>query len=219
MSSASRLHEDRQQTNASHKNDGNADKPTLNVTSGHGQTTSRTSGGRAVFPITTAKLKYGGWNLLCVFGQSIVSWTVISEGLRFLIPVLGQRLSKLPIPGFSLLSRYQATYRWDLANTMAVFLFLAMWSLWGMILKTYLGSDEHFQRQGWDPHRYRRLVMVLGKLILSCDLILFYIAMVQMGWSGSVFSFPALVASAAYLAVIIFVKLKSITLEKQAFGP
>lgn len=100
--------------------------------------------------------------ILVVLG--ITYWTVISEGLRFLIPVLGQRLSKLPIPGLSFLARYQATYRLDLANTMSVFLFLAMWSLWGMILKTYLGSDEHFHRQGWSPDRYRTLVMVLGKL-------------------------------------------------------
>ena len=147
MNSVTIHYDERHDAHAPHKNDGHPDKPPLNVTCVQPQTTNRPVAVRRLWPITLAKLKYWGWNLLVIVVLSIIYWTVISEGLRFLIPVLGQRLSKLPIPGFSLLARYEATYRLDLANAMAVFLFLAMFSLWGMILKTYLGSDEHLHRQ------------------------------------------------------------------------
>lgn len=163
-----------------------------------------------------AKLKSLAWNVLTLFSLGIIYWTIISEGLRLLMPVLGQKLHKASLPGFSYLDRFEATYRLDLAHGLAVFLFIATWNLWGMVLKSMLGSDEHFRRYGWNPQAFKRVVMVLGKVILCADAILFYIAMTQMGWSGTVFSIPALIATAGYVAILVFVKLVSVNLEKVA---
>lgn len=163
-----------------------------------------------------AAVKLWIWNGLSIVVLGITYWAVISEGLRVLLPTLGQRLSKLPIPGFSYFGSFEATFRLDLAHGLSIFLFIAMWSLWGLILRYWLGSDLHFRNSGWeDPEAYKRIVLVLGVVILLADALLFYIAMTQMSWSGSNFSFVALIASAGYVAILVFVKLVSLNLSSK----
>lgn len=163
-----------------------------------------------------AKLKSWAWDIVSGIILGIIYWTVISEGLRLLLPVLGQRIHKVPIPGFSYFDRFEATHRLDLAHGLSIFLFIAMWKLWALILEDRLGSDQHFRDSGWeDTDAYKSLVLLLGRVILGADAVLFYIAMTQMGWSGSAFSIPAIIASISYVAVLVFVKLVSINLAKK----
>jgi hypothetical protein len=162
-----------------------------------------------------ARLKLWTWNLFSVTVLGVIYWSVIAEGLRFLVPFLGQRLSKLPIPGFSRLADFEWTHRLDLANAMSVFLFIAMWNLWGLLLKAWLGTSEVFQKSGWDAETYKTIVLTLGVVVLGADGVLFYIAMTQMGWAGTRFSLSALLATCMWVAVLVFVKLVSINLEKE----
>lgn len=135
-----------------------------------------------------------------------------------LVPALGQKLHKLAIPGFSMFGQYQETRRLDLAMFMALFLLVAVWWLWEQVLKVFLSSEETFDKSGWNADAYKRVVLILGIIILGADACLFYASMVQIGWGGTRLSVPALLATAAYLAVIVFVSLVSLNLRKPFDG-
>ena len=47
-------------------------------------------------------------------------------------------------------------------------------------------------------------VMVLGTVILGADAMLFYTALANLGWGGTSFSFSALLATASYVAILVF---------------
>jgi hypothetical protein len=165
-----------------------------------------------------AHAKYWLWKAVTILILAPIYCSVIAEGLRMLVPPLGQKLYKLPIPGFATLGQYQETRRLDLAIFMAIFLLIAVWWLWEQVLKVLLGSDVILQDSGWNPDAYKRVVLILGTVILGADACLFYASMVQMGWGGTRLSVPGLLATAAYLAVIIFVSLVSLTLRKPLDG-
>ena len=93
-----------------------------------------------------------------------------------------------------------------------------MWWLWEQVLKVLLTTDIAFHDSGWNPDAYKRLVLILGVVVLVADAALFYISMVQLGWGGARFSLPSLLASAAYCAVIVFVSLVSLNLRKPFEG-
>jgi hypothetical protein len=81
-----------------------------------------------------------------------------------------------------------------------------------------LSTDEAFRGSGWDPDVYRRVVMTLGFIILGADSALFYASTCMLGWGRPSFSFSALLATAAYLAVIVFVSLVSLKLSRPFRG-
>lgn len=159
-----------------------------------------------------ARLKYWAWQVVTKLILGVIYIAVISEGLRVIVPALGQKLYKLP--GLGALRDYEGTHRLDLAHFLAIFVLFAVFYLWDRILELWLESDEEFDDRGWNPEAHRRLVVVLGTVILGADACLFYVAMTQIGWRGTTFSFSALLATAAYLAVLIFVSFVSINLRK-----
>ncbi|QDT43496.1 hypothetical protein Pan241w_35970 [Gimesia alba] len=158
-----------------------------------------------------ALLKYCVWQIFAKGGLGIVYIAIIAEGLRQLVPTLGQKLYKLP--GLTFLQDYEATYRLDIAPIFALFLMIAVWFLWGKVLQMWLVSD--FAGPGWNSESYAMLVYILAFTILGADMILFYSAVTQMGWSGSSFSFSAVIATAAYVGVLIFVSFVSLNLYQQ----
>lgn len=164
--------------------------------------------------MSAARVKSWAWKLVTVPIIGLIYCVLISEGLRYLFPALAQRLYKLPIPGLSYLRDYEAFYRLDLAHLFSIFLFIAVWYLWVVNLRAYLGDADVFNRSGWNPEAYRRFVLRLGVVVLGADAILFYIAITQQGWFGNRFSFTALVATVIYVAVIIFVSFVSVNLER-----
>ncbi len=148
--------------------------------------------------MTLACFKYWVWQLFTKSVLGLIYFSVIAEGLRQLVPVLGQRLYKLPL--LASLKNYEATYRLDLAPFFALFLLISVWHLWGIVLKLWV--LEYDLQQYSEPHR--RMVAALAITILGADTYLFYAAVSQMGWSSS-FSLPAIIATAAYLGVLVFV--------------
>ena len=68
--------------------------------------------------------------------------------------------------------------------------------------------------EGWDIDKYRKLIVGLGFVILGSDACLFFYAITQMGWSGGGFSATALIATAAYLAVVVYLSYVSVTLKQ-----
>ena len=156
------------------------------------------------FSLFLAKTKYFVWRTLviCLLGPIYV--LVIREGLAFLIPALGQRMSK--IPGMSFLKYLELTYQLDLAFVMAIFICFGVWTCWDIVLARFLLSDHgQDQEPGWNVERRSQLLHGLAFVLIISDMGLFYLAVSQFGWGQSRISLAALIATVAYVAVLILV--------------
>lgn len=162
------------------------------------------------FSLFIAKLKHWAWIILTKFGITLVCIFMMSEGLRMLVPALGQRLHRFP--GLQFLKDYEETHRLDLAPILALFMTIAVWHLWEKVLRMHLLSDAI--DEGWNATFYRRLVTVLGVAILGADAVLFYVASTFSGW-GSALSLSAFAATVAYVAVLVFCVFVGIVLHKR----
>ena len=162
-----------------------------------------------------ARFKYYGWLVFTKLVLGVVYLSIVADGLKYIIPSLGMKLSKVPLFGF--LDGYQLTYRHDLASAMALFVLLAVFWLWDQALTLWIiGKDTKYVSD--DPlFRVRResSIYSLAIVVLSMDAILFFIALVQSNWDGSVFSFTALIATILYSSVLIFVTLVTIELRQK----
>lgn len=174
------------------------------------------SGGNATAyrPQVGKSLKLLAWKGITMPIMGVIYCMVISEGMRLLVPALGQPLHKLPIPGLSQLRGFRGVNRLDLAHLMAIMLLFAVWHLWCVILRISLGANDVLARSGWDPVAYGRFVMGLGIVVLGADMILFYIALAYMEWGRPAFSFPAIIGTIAYVGVIIFVSFMTVNLHR-----
>ncbi len=162
--------------------------------------------------VFSAHAKYWAWKLFCIAVIGVIYVAVVSAGLRYLLPDLGQRLYK--VPGLSWMYHYENTHRLDLAHGLAVFLFIGVWVLWNRVLRLYLQPNLVLSQCRFNPEAYQRLVVTLGVVILGADACLFYCAMTQVGWRGTSFSVPALLATAAYVALLVFCSFVSCTLQQ-----
>lgn len=125
-----------------------------------------------------------------------------------MVPALGQKIYR--IPGLGALRDYEATYNLDLAPFFALCLLIAVWALWARILQVWLRTESE---PGWNSDRDRKIITTIGIILLGADAALFFVAVTFMGWGAS-FSVSALLSTAAYVAVIIFVSYQSLTLYK-----
>ena len=151
-------------------------------------------------------LRYWAWQIISKGILGFIYLAVISEGLRVLVPALGQKVYKLPMLG--MLREYEATYRLDLAPFFASFLLVGVFVLWPRIIAIWM-RDRNFR----DWSQEQRLVVSLGSGILFADAVLFYYAMTQMTWGQGVISFAGLVATVAYVGVLVFVSWMSVKLN------
>ena len=162
-----------------------------------------------------ARFKFYGWFLITKLALGIVYLSLVREGFRFVIPMLAMKMSK--VPGFAFLDDYQMTYRLDLASPMALFVLLAVFWLWDRALGLWLiGQDTNYETD--DPQfRARRelLIYSMATVMLLMDAILFYIALVQSNWGGSMFSLTALIATILYSSVLVFATLVTIDLRQK----
>ncbi len=163
--------------------------------------------------LAMAYLKYYAWTVVTKIVLGIVYISIIREGLVSLIPALGQRVSKIPMLSF--FDQYDNLFRLDLGFFFAIFLMIAVFYLWAKII--YSTFYENLRTRPLDmkslEDRRETLVRGLAAMILIADGCLFYFAMTQSTWGGSNFSFAALIATFAYLGVLIFVCLLSAELH------
>lgn len=153
------------------------------------------------------------WQVATKLILGVIYFAIISEGLRMLLPTLGTKIHKLP--GLSTLYEYELTHRLDLAHPLSILVLTFVWMQWSSILRMWLGEDGSFDHLGWQPQRHTQLIVGLGAVLLISDAALFYVALAELSWNGSWFSATALLATAAYLAVLIFVTLVSINLHRK----
>jgi hypothetical protein len=100
---------------------------------------------------------------------------------------------------------------------MAIVLCFAAWYLWVVNLYIHFAADEFFARTKWNPQTYTPFVRSLGVVILGADAILFYVGITQqMGgiFGGAIISFSGIIATIAYVGVIIFISFVTVNLER-----
>ena len=158
------------------------------------------------FTLLGAQIKYLLWALSTKLVLGFIYLAIMAEGLRILIPSLTQKLYKLP--GLTSLRRYELFHRLDLAIPFSLFLMLVVFAMWPKIIRIWLGED--LDSADWDPDRYRWLIMGQGIVLLVIEPLIFYLGATQMSWGGGGFNLPALLATAGYLVVLIFVSYKSV---------
>lgn len=151
-----------------------------------------------------AHFRYFAWQLATKTVLGVLYFAVISEGLRLLIPSLGTKIRKLPALGW--FADYEATYQLDIAHFFAIFLLVAAWSLWGSLLRMWLDIDR------LNPTN-QILIYVMATVILTADAWLFYLGMAELNWGSDSISSVALIATAAYVVVLMFVTYVGIGLK------
>lgn len=158
-----------------------------------------------------------GWQLLtkCILGVIYVA--IIADGLRYLFPAFGMKLWKLPF--LSGLRNYEGTHRLDLAPFLAMFLMMAVFYFWFHLLRMYLREEWDMPQEshefGWSGQNHAYVLIGIGGSVLWADVVIFYIAVTQMGWGGARFSFTAIVATTAYVGVLMFVSYVSVVLHER----
>jgi hypothetical protein len=156
---------------------------------------------------------YYGWQVTTKLVLGCIYVACLAEGLKFLVPPLGQKLHK--IPGLSFLETYDATYRLDLAIPFSLFMLIAVFFLWSRIIRLWLEIDDEMEDVRGNRDHQTQLIVALGFVILGADLFIFYVAVTQVTWGGSAFSFTALLATGAYVAVLIFVTYVGVVLRQR----
>lgn len=165
-------------------------------------------------PLFRARMKYYAWQGIAKSGLGLLYFVVISDGLRYAMQPLTTKLSKIPFPGFSSLEDFEATHQLDLAHIFALFLLVATFSLWAKLLRVMLGDDSRDANRWPRPIVYRRVIASVASIVIVSDTVLFYFAMTEAGWGSEGFSFTAVIATAAYLTVLIFTTFVSVSLHK-----
>jgi hypothetical protein len=153
--------------------------------------------------------KYWAWTIAAKGMIALICTTIIAEGLRVMMPVLGIRMHRAPFLSF--LKDYEATYRLDSATFVALGILLAVWAVWTAVLKKWLGggtlfpkSDEEKSKEEQKEDRHARFIFVIACGLLCGDALLFYMGSAQMSWGGG-FSFSAVLVTAMYVGMSLYI--------------
>jgi hypothetical protein len=158
-------------------------------------------------------VKFWSWTILTKFCVTIVYLALISQGLRYVLPDIGMRLSKLP--GLSFLQDFTATYRLDLAHVFSAVPLVSAWILWHWNLQLYLRPDAFAHRfRRWNLDRIKRVVVTMGTIVIVGDACLFGAAFMLASWGGANFSAAAVLATLVYITVLAFVTFVSLCLAE-----
>ena len=148
------------------------------------------------------RIKYWVWQLVTKAVIGTIYLSIITEGFRMLVPKLGQKLHRIPMLGW--LDEYEATYRLDMAMCMALFMLIAVWTFWDRLLTLWLNHQIRFDGTLLNQTNQRKLIATLGPVLMAADAFLFFSAVGEVSWGGGGFTFTALFATAAYVAVLVF---------------
>lgn len=157
-------------------------------------------------PLVWATTKYVLWMLASKLVLGTLYLFLVSEGLRRLVPPLGQKLRTLP--GLGWVADYEATYKLDLAHVFALGLMVITFQLWNAVLRMWMRADES---SIWD----NQIVAVAWLIIVPADALVFFTALGQWSWAGSPFSFVNVVMTAMYVAFLGYASYVSIQLKQR----
>ena len=165
------------------------------------------------------RMKYVAWRIVTLVAFATLYAFLVSEGYRIIFPTLARKLYTLPFLAF--FRNYEDTHRIDLAVVMAIVLMFSVVFLWERLLELFI--IEAPRRQYLSPDEFAKqspenlFFVVVGTVILACDGILFYLAVCSLSWGGVGFSFTALLATVAWIGIILTICHVSNKLRHHAF--
>ena len=148
-----------------------------------------------------AHLRYALWQIISKAGMGVVYVGIVSEGARRLFPSFGQKLFKL-VPLLD-----QLDHRIDVAHCFALAILLGTWWSWTQLLEMWIGVKPYT--------RATTITVPLAFTFIVVDTVLFYTATAQWRWGGSLMSFTSILATAGYVAVLVFVTFVGIQLKEE----
>lgn len=176
----------------------------------------RSSDARELF---IPRLKYILWRIVTLAAFGGVYITIVAEGYRILIPTLSKKIFTLPFLGF--LRQFEDAHRIDLAIVMSVILMFSVVFLWEKLLDRFVFNaherlSSYSRREADTAFAEHQFFFIVGVVILVCDALLFYFGVSNLSWGGG-FSFTAVIATAAYISVILTIAHVSNRLRHNAF--
>ncbi|TWT51736.1 hypothetical protein KOR42_34230 [Thalassoglobus neptunius] len=156
-----------------------------------------------------ARLAYWAWQVITKAVMGVIYLSIICEGIRMVLPV-NRRLSELPFLGW--MDDYEGTYELDLATLMSMAMLVTVWMTWQHLLKLWVTEKVGFDRRLRQLNNTDSFMLMLGGFLLFAESFMFYIAVTEMSWSSSSFSFTSLFATIAYVSVLVFTIFTSVNL-------
>lgn len=163
-----------------------------------------------------AWLLYLAWSVVLKLVLCVIYFALITQGFLNVYPDTGQKLYKLPIPGFAGLEDYESTYHLRLAHCCAMVLLLLTWLSWSFLLQLHLSEEltERFRRWDWNIKQVKCVVTIGAVLVIIGDAGLFYNALQYAAFGGSEFSTFTLVASLVWVVILVLVNFISLFLSR-----
>lgn len=168
---------------------------------------------RLEWALLRARLAYWSWQIASKLVMGIVYLSIIAEGFRTLVPVVSRKLHRVPMLGW--MNNVEGLYQLDMAAVLALFMLIAVCGLWERLLTLWLKEEIGFDGRVRNQNNRNKFVMVLGALVLISDCVLFFVAVNEISWAGSGFSFTALCATTAYVCVLVFSIFVSVNLKEK----
>jgi hypothetical protein len=140
--------------------------------------------------------------------------TITVEGVRLNFQVLSTPLHKLPFPLFSMFKHFDGWRRADLAQVFAVVILICVYVSWHLNLRLSLRRDFHFSER-WQSDNVNIFIRIVGGMLILSDCFFFFEGILHAGaWVGEAGGiFTAIVATIAYLAVLLLISFVTIWLE------
>lgn len=138
------------------------------------------------------KLMFYGINLLVLPLVAVVYWTIIKDGLDFILPIGKMPLYRLAIPGAGLLKAYDGFDRLTLSHIVSLVAFSAALFLWARVFVEMMGGGTLSGLKHRSPIVYWILAAIVF-VILAGDASLFYIGLqiqASNSWNETPFYVP-----------------------------
>jgi len=156
------------------------------------------------------------FNCLVVPVLLLIYGIVNSQGMRMSIAILGMKLYKVPLPGFSYLERLKNVRDLDLAHVFAIFMLIAVWILSTALVENLLFGVRSDSRLNMRIHT--RFLYCLSAVVLIADICMFYRGIADQGGlldeAGGV---TPIIATLGYSGLLAFVAYFHVMLKKRIF--
>lgn len=165
---------------------------------------------RSRFRVIGLQVRAVLWTLVSKPLLGLIVFPISSEGARLILPSLSKPLSSLPALGA--LADFEATYQIDLAHCFALGLMMAAFTMSGHLIAIRLELQIAAR---YSSREAKGFIVGLGLLVLMTDLALFYLGVQETQWGGAGLAPEPLLASLAYIGVVLFTSYVSQTLHER----
>jgi hypothetical protein len=154
------------------------------------------------------------FNCLAVPVLMLIYGIVNSQGMRLSIAILGMRLYRVPLPGFSYLERLKNLRDLDIAHVLAFFMMVSVWFLSTALVDVMLFGVRSHERLNARTHL--RFMYCLSAVVLICDVAMFYRGIIdQGGLLDDNAGITGVIATIGYSGLLAFVAYFHVMLKRR----